>query len=104
MKVIISLVLCAMFVYTSLPADDSKGYIPKAGFVPDEKTAIAIAEAVLVPIYGQKKIDSEKPFRGKLEGDIWIVEGSLPKGSDGGVAVIRLSKKDGHIIYVMHGK
>ena len=29
------------------------GYVPKNGFVPDEKTAIKIAEAVLFPIYGE---------------------------------------------------
>jgi hypothetical protein len=36
----------------------------KSGFVPDATTATKIAEAVLVPLNGQKKIASERPFRG----------------------------------------
>jgi len=31
---------------------EAPGVVPKNGFVPDEKTAIAIAEAILIPIYG----------------------------------------------------
>lgn len=29
---------------------------PKDGFVPDAKTAVKVAEAVLIPVYGEKKI------------------------------------------------
>src|SRR5580765_5627406 len=36
----------------------------KSGFVPDATTATKIAEAVLVPLNGQKKIVSELLFRG----------------------------------------
>jgi hypothetical protein len=37
-------------------------YAPKDGFVPDAKTAVKIAEAVLIPVYGENKIESERPF------------------------------------------
>jgi hypothetical protein len=31
--------------------------------VPDEKTAIAIATAILLPLYGTKQVELEKPFK-----------------------------------------
>jgi hypothetical protein len=81
-----------------------KGYMPKDGFVPDEKTAVAIAETILIPIYGKEQINSEKPLNAKLKNGIWIVQGSLPEGYDGGVAEVRLSKQDARIIFVEHTK
>ena len=40
---------------------------PKDGFVPDAKTAIKIAVAVWEPIYGEKEIAREKPYRARLD-------------------------------------
>ena len=81
---------------------------PENGFVPDRHTAIKIAEAVLIPIYGQKVIKKERPFTASLTNDVWVVEGSLPKRllftASGGVAIVELSKKDGRILRVTHGK
>ena len=79
-------------------------YKPKDGYVPDAKTAVRIAEAVLIPIYGAKQIDSEKPLTGKLNGDIWIVTGTLPSGMVGGVAEVKISKQTGEIVGLIHGK
>ena len=78
--------------------------VPSNGFVPDEKTAIKIAEAVWIPIYGEHQIQSEKPFVASLKNGVWTVEGSLPKGWDGGVAIAEISKRDGRILRVSHGK
>lgn len=81
--------------------------------VPDRRTAIKIAEAVWLPIYG-KKVFEERPFKVELEGDsVWIVHGSLPvshKVKDvvyvtfGGVVYCHIRKKDGTILKVGHGK
>ena len=84
------------------------GYIPKNGFVPDKATALKIAIAVWLPIYGNV-IYKEQPFNAVLENEIWTVSGSLPKATFGGVtlggvAVIRIQKKDGKILIVTHGK
>jgi hypothetical protein len=90
-----------------------QGYKPPSGYVPDSATAVQIAEAVLIPIYGKKQIESERPFTAKLEGNVWTVGGTLrcPDGKggfttqcDGGVAIVKISKIDAHILYVMHGK
>jgi hypothetical protein len=78
--------------------------VPRKGFVPDEKTAIKIAEAVWSPIYGEEKIKSEKPFVASLKNGVWTVHGSLPKGWVGGVAIAEISKSDGRILLVSHGK
>lgn len=79
-------------------------YVPPTGFVPDGETAIKIAEAVLIPIYGDKKINSERPFKVTLINNIWIIEGSMRKGLKGGVALIEIAKEDAKIIRVTHGK
>lgn len=72
--------------------------------VPDASTAIKIAEAVWLPIYG-KSIYQQKPFKAVLQnGSVWLVEGSLPEGLEGGVAYIEITKKDGCISNVTHGK
>jgi hypothetical protein len=90
-----------------------QGYKPTSGYVPDSKTAVKIAEAVLVPIYGQKQIESERPFIATLRNGAWTVTGTLrcPDGKggtttscDGGVAEVQISKSDARILYMLHGK
>jgi hypothetical protein len=110
MKVLAALCAC-LLMPVMLAAGQS--YKPPAGYVPDNAVAVQIAEAVLVPIYGKRQIDSEKPFTAKLDSDVWTVAGTLRcpdgKGSfttrcDGGVAVVKISKTDARILSVMHGK
>jgi len=79
------------------------------GYVPDAKTAVRIAEAILIPIYGEKQVQSELPLSATLEGGIWIVTGSMPPEIDGwvtagGVAEVKISKATGEILGVTHGK
>ncbi|MFY9645202.1 MAG: NTF2 fold immunity protein [Terriglobales bacterium] len=90
-----------------------QGYRPKEGYVPDSTTAVKIAEAVLVPVYGEKQIDSEQPFTAELKDGVWTVSGTLrcPDGKGGvttqcygGVAVVHISKVDGHIVSMIHYK
>ena len=85
------------------------GFVPKEGFVPNGDVAKAIAEAVLSPVYGTEAIISERPFHVKLDGDIWIVSGSVPcvdppagATCPGGAAEVRISKKTGQILYMIH--
>jgi hypothetical protein len=88
-------------------------YVPAAGYVPDAKTAVNIAEAVLTPVYGKKQIESERPFTATLKDGVWTVVGTLrcPDGKggvttlcDGGVAVLRIAKQDARVVYMMHGQ
>jgi hypothetical protein len=75
---------------------------PKKQYVADEQTAIAIAVAIWVPIYGKAQIESEKPYKATLINGVWIVKGSLPEGYDGGTAVAEISQEDGRILKVIH--
>ena len=74
------------------------------GFVPNAATAIKIAEAVWEPIYGVGDRKAHQPTTAHLEEDTWIVQGSLPAGARGGVAIAEIRKTDGCILRISHGK
>jgi hypothetical protein len=91
----------------------AQAHTPEQGYVPDSETAVQIAEAVLVPVYGKKHIESERPFIAKLKDGVWTVSGTLhcPDGKGGttthcvgGVAVVEISKADAHILSMVHYK
>lgn len=77
---------------------------PAEGYVPDSTTAIAIAVAVWAPIYGKEKIEEKKPVKAILKDGVWQVRGSLPPGSKGGVPEAEISKDNGRIFRISHGK
>jgi NTF2 fold immunity protein of polymorphic toxin system component len=88
----------------------AQSYKPEAGYVPGSDTAIQIAEAVLAPVYGKSQIES---FGARLRDGVWIVSGTLhcagTKGSPsarcvGGVAIVEISRDDGRILSMIHGK
>ena len=70
--------------------------------VPDSETAIRIAEKALIPVYGKKKIESERPFNATLKGDVWTVAGTCE--GDCGFALVRISRKSGRVLYMEHTK
>ena len=78
--------------------------LPMIDYVPDESTAIRVAEAIWLPIYG-KSIYTKRPFTARLENDsIWVVEGTLEEDHHGGVPYIEIQKSDCKILMVTHGK
>ncbi len=85
-------------------SDNLHSVQPASGFVPDEATAVRVAEAILIPIYGKALVEGERPFTAKLTGHVWKVTGHLPLGVDGGVAEAWIDKRDGRILRVTHGK
>ncbi|MBZ5599118.1 MAG: YbbC/YhhH family protein [Acidobacteriia bacterium] len=102
---LMSFFLLAMTIATA----QSQSTPPKGGFVPDEKTAIAVGVAVLIPIYRSSQIKREQPFVATLKEDVWTVHGTLPRGHGdeviaGGVATVTLQESDGKILEVWHGK
>jgi hypothetical protein len=73
-------------------------------FVPDEQTAMRIAEAIWLPIYGEKVLD-QKPFVAKLvKNKVWVVEGYLSPEAVGGIPHIEIQKSDCKILKVYHTK
>ena len=75
---------------------------PKDGFVPDEATAIRIAEAVAIAQWGEKQISTERPFKARLRGAIWTIKGTLTKLVPGGTAVVQLNKMTGAVVFAVH--
>lgn len=94
----------AQNIPVSSQQSNRSSYRPKNGYVADEQTAISIAVAVWIPIYGREQIESEKPYKATLQNGVWTVSGSLPEGYDGGTAVAEISQDSGGILRVIHYK
>jgi hypothetical protein len=77
-------------------------FLPDSGFIPDSLTAIKVAEALLIPIYGAKQLRSELPLKAFRSDSNWIVEGSIPRDNVGGVVHIELGRRDGRVLRVTH--
>ena len=98
-----------LFVAGALPGQNVPGLFERpGGLVPDEQTAIKIAEAVLFPIYGEKIIRDEKPYVVKLAGGKWSIDGSMPKSKPdnpvvGGTFHIVISQRDAQVLEIGHG-
>ncbi len=97
------LTLATLLILTMTSAQ-AAAYVPKSGFVPDEQTAIAIAEAILVPIMGARLEAMERPYRARLKGEVWTVTGYLGPEMVGGVAVVLIDKNRGTILHFEHGQ
>jgi hypothetical protein len=91
----------------------AQSYQPAEGYVPDAGTAVKIAEAVLIPVYGGKQVASEEPCKASLKHGVWTVAGTLhcPDGKGeittncvGGTAVVKISKRDARILSMIHYK
>jgi NTF2 fold immunity protein len=74
----------------------------KNDLVPDEITAIKIAEAIWLPIYGNRIYD-KKPFVAISKDSIWIVSGTM-QSENGGSPFIEIQKHDAKILKVYHEK
>jgi len=70
--------------------------------VKDELKAIAIAVEEWQRIYGKKQIAGEKPYHAIQVGEVWVVHGSLPPQTVGGVSWAVISKKDGTVLGTTH--
>jgi hypothetical protein len=76
--------------------------LPSQGIVPDEVTAVKIAEAVFPPIYGPEEVTKYLPYHAQLKEGVWTVYGTLKRGSRGGTPQMTIQKKDGKVIEVWH--
>jgi hypothetical protein len=92
---LVAAMVCSSAVAQNVPAlFDRLG-----GLVPDEQTALKIAEAVLVPIYGRKIMD-DKPYIIKHADGKWTIAGSIPKGFVGGSFHIVIQQRDAKILEI----
>lgn len=70
----------------------------KAGVVPDEQTAIKLAETILFRHFGERQVKTEMPYKVKLEGGVWSIRGSLSGEFVGGVFYIDIRQKDACVL------
>jgi hypothetical protein len=99
------IIVIFLFALVSAYAQSPQGrsFRPKEGFVPNAETAVKVGEAVLMPVYGEKQINGERPFKATLRGSVWTVEGTLSCGNCiGGTAVVKISKTSGQILFMTH--
>ena len=71
----------------------------------DEKSAIQIAEIVLLRVYGERVL-KERPWKVTKNDGTFIIKGNWKewKGHKGGVASICINQKNAEIISITHGK
>lgn len=79
----------------------------QSDLVPDEATAVAVAEAILFRIYGKKNIEAERPYKITLTDGEWYIFGSPPVDASGGPVFggafhIVISQKDARVRSVGH--
>jgi hypothetical protein len=76
------------------------------GLIRDEKTAIKMAELLLVSVYGEDRMRSGRPYHAQADGDRWYVFAHIPrKNGDnvnmfGGGYHITFSRKDARVIEI----
>jgi hypothetical protein len=78
--------------------------LPVNGVVPDEATAVKIAEAIWPPIFGKDEIDKFRPYHAQLMNGVWTVYGTLKRGSRGGTPQLRMRKQDAKVLEIWHSQ
>ena len=93
------------FTNCSNPTKEDQNDEPlKAADRLEKKEVLKIAEEIAFKEYGDV-IKKELPLKAQLAGDsMWIVQGTLPAGSDGGTVYIELSKGDHRVLKITHYK
>ena len=71
-------------------------------YIPDQETAIKVAEIILKANYGNS-IQDQMPFRVQENDKSWIIDGNLGDQL-GGEAHIEIAKYDCKILKMTHGK
>ncbi|MDQ0637363.1 hypothetical protein QF042_000928 [Pedobacter sp. W3I1] len=100
---LIAFILTTLFMKCK-PEVNTRKWDMGQGYVPDSTTAVQLAQVFFVRIYGEKVLE-KKPFISTLKDDkIWVVDGTLGKGMDGGVPHIEIQKSDGKVLMLYHGK
>jgi hypothetical protein len=78
------------------------GFAQRSESVPDSDAAIKIARAALIARFGANT-QMEEPLVARLkDNDTWLVQGTLPPGSIGGVGYVEIARKEGRILKIYH--
>jgi len=75
-----------------------------SGPITDTETAIARARALLGPIDAATGVKSAATLTARQDGDVWTVQGppTCPEPGCESTTIVKLSAKDGHMLYARH--
>jgi len=74
--------------------------LPQRGVVPDEATAVKVAEAIFVPVFGEEEVAKWRPYHAQLKDGVWTVYGTLKPGSRGGTPMLAIQERDGKVLEI----
>ena len=104
-KMVIYVIIFILIIGNVLQfANNYTNYSFKFNAVPNEETALKIAETVLVAVYGEEVLLSNQPFKVYYNDykKSWVIIGTLPNDCVGGVAKVVIRKYDGKVLSITH--
>ena len=66
--------------------------------IPDESTAIRVAEAIFATKYNVKTMEGERPYKAHLSQGVWLVWGTVPKDAMGQTLFVQIDQKAGCVL------
>lgn len=80
-------------------------YTKTFGYIADARTAVDVATIIAYEVYGDCHL-KEAPFNVAYDqqANVWVVSGTLPPDTVGGVIVVAIDKDTGEVIMITHGK
>ena len=82
MKPVFSLLLMLALVAPGASIGNRRrSALPRDGVIPDEQTAVAVARAIFLPVYGEEEVSKFEPYHAQLAHGTWTVYGTLKRGS-----------------------
>jgi hypothetical protein len=88
------LLLAAAFDTTSAQSPTASPRVT----IPDEATAIRVAEAVLTSAYTAKDMEGSRPYKAHLSDGVWLVWGTVPKDAVGEPLFVQIDQARGCIL------
>ncbi|WP_294206177.1 NTF2 fold immunity protein [uncultured Chryseobacterium sp.] len=99
MKYYIFILFASLFSCENTIANKGRNHIT------DKEVALTIAENKWKEVYGSSAINRQKPFVAEKQNDtIWIVHGTFPKPTIGGVAYAEVNVKTKKVVKYTHGE
>jgi len=68
-----------------------------------QKALILLVEPILFKTFGRDHIIKERPYHIGLKGDIWVMKGTC-RWERGGAFIIRVDRRTGKVVDIMHEK
>ena len=104
MRSLLASVLFLMVLGVSAVGQEVDAPVAANGVVPDEVTALRVAEAVLIGAYGEHAVAQQQPLTANLFQEVWWINGNPPPHSFGrGGMHVEISRRDGRILVLRFG-